>query len=38
MERHSTTAIEGDLSAGDIDYFRVTIRSAGTLIASDGSY
>ena len=26
--------IEGELSAGDSDYFRVTVSSAGTLVAS----
>ena len=36
MERLSTTTIEGDLSAGDSDYSRATIRSAGTLIAAGG--
>ena len=36
MERLLTTAIEGDLSAGDSDYFRATIDSAGRLIAADG--
>ena len=29
-------SIEGGLPAGDGDYFRVTMRSAGTFIASDG--
>ena len=27
-------SIEGELSAGDIDYFRVTVSSPGTLMAS----
>ena len=27
-------SIEGELSAGDIDYFRVTVSSPGTLVAS----
>ena len=28
------TSIEGELSVGDSDYFRVTVRSPGTLVAS----